>query len=135
MAQADLCLEAEYLALQDSLNAAKAEIEAQKSKIMGSFTHAKTKLAAVSEQGAQLVGKTEIRKQEIKAEIAGAQAELALVMEENMKLLEMVPKGKEGKEALEAMKSDLEAINESAAQLPMLLKQRIVDGANQSQFR
>ncbi len=125
VAQADVYLEAEYMTLQDSLNAVMAEIEAQKSKMFGSYGSAKEKLAAISAQGSALVTKADAKKEEVKAQVAEAQTVVAALMEENQKMIEMAPKGKEGKEAIEAIKSDLAAINASLAEIPAL-----VDGNN-----
>ena len=124
-AQADVYMEAEYMVLQDSLNAVTAEIEAQKSKMFGSFGSAKEKLATISAKGSELVAKADARKEEVKAEVAEAQAVVVAMMDENQKMVEMAPKGKEGKEAIEAIKSDLASINASLAEIPAL-----VDGNN-----
>lgn len=120
-AQADVYLEAEYMALQDSLNSVSAEIETQKSKMFGNYGSAKQKLATISSQGTELVAKAETRKEEVKAEVAEAQAVVAAMMEENQKMVEMAPKGKEGKEAIEAIKSDLAAIDAALAEIPALV--------------
>lgn len=122
VAQADVYLESEYLALQDSLNAVNTEIEAQKSKMFGSYGAAKEKLAVITTQGTELVTKVATRKEEIKAEVAQAQAEVTTLMEENMNLVSVAPKGKEGKEAIEAIKSDLAAISASAGEIPALVE-------------
>lgn len=121
-AQADVYLEAEYMALQDSLAAVTTEIETQKSKLFGNFTNAKQKLAAITTNGTELVGKTETKKEEVKVEVVQLQVEVAALMEENMAMVEKAPKGKEGKEAIEAIKSDLAAISASAAEIPALLE-------------
>lgn len=121
-AQADVYLEEEYLALQDSLNAVNTEIEAQKSKMFGSYGAAKEKLAEISAQGTELVTKVAAKKEEVKAEVVQAQAEVATLMEENMKMVAVAPKGKEGKEAIEAIKSDLAAISVSANEITGLLE-------------
>lgn len=120
-AQADIYLEAEFMALQDSMNAVAADIEAQNSKMFGNYDSAKEKLAAIASQGTELVGKTEVKKEEVKEEVAMAQATVAAMMEENQKMVEMAPKGKEGKEAIEAIKSDLATINGSLDEIPALI--------------
>ena len=121
VSQADLFLESDFLALQDSLNAAVAVVEAQKSKVFGGFSEVKSKLSDISTKAAELVTKTETRKEEIKGEITAAQASVAALLEENVKLLGSAPKGKEGKEALEAIKLDIEGISSSVAEVPALL--------------
>jgi hypothetical protein len=122
VAEANLYLESDYQALVDSMNAINAEIEAQKSKMFGSFGDVKEKLAVVTTQASELAGKTEIRKEEIKAEVAQAQAEVEAIIAENNQLAEMAPKGKEGKAAIEAIKLDITAITATAAEVPALLE-------------
>lgn len=120
-AQADLYVEADFLAVQDSLNAVQVEIEAQSSKLFKSYTKAKEKLVVVTTQATELVAKTEVRKEEIKTEVATAEAAVAVLLEENNALLAKAPKGKEGKEAIEAIKLDLTGITTSAAEVPGLV--------------
>lgn len=120
-AQADVYLEAEFLALQDSLNAANTIIEEQKSKMLGNYKVAKEKLVNVSAQATDLAAKAEVRKEEVKNEVFAAQAEITRLMTENNSWVEIAPKGKEGKEAIEAIKSDLAAISVSAEEINLLL--------------
>ena len=120
-AQADVYLEPEYLALQDSLNAANAVIEEQKSKMFGNYKEAKEKLANVSDQATELASKAEVKKEEVKNEVFTAQAEIAQFMTENNQWVEIAPKGKEGKEAIEAIKSDLSSINTSVEEVNTLM--------------
>lgn len=120
-AQADLYVEADFLAVQDSLNAVQVEIEAQSSKLFKSYTKAKEKLVVVTTQATELVAKTEVRKEEIKTEVATAEAAVAVLIEENKALLAKAPKGKEGKEAIEAIKLDITGITTSAAEVPGLV--------------
>ena len=120
-AQADIYLESEYLALQDSMNAVNTVIEEQKSKMFGNYKEAKAKLVNVSAQATELASKAEVRKEEVKNEVYTAQAEIAQLMKENNSWVEIAPKGKEGKEAIEAIKSDLAAINTSVEEINSLL--------------
>lgn len=121
-AQADLYLESEFFALQDSLNATVVAIEAKKSKMFGSFKDATAKLTEISTLATDLVAKTETRKEEIKGEVASAQQAIATLLEENNQLLSVAPKGKEGKEALDAIKADIEGIGTSVSEVPALIE-------------
>ncbi len=112
-AQADLYVEGDFLAAQDSLNAVMVEIEAQSSKIFKNYGPAKEKLATITTQATELVAKTDVRKEEIKTEIATTEAATFALIEENNALLAKAPKGKEGKEAIEAIKLDLAGITAS----------------------
>jgi uncharacterized protein YpmB len=120
-AQADLYVEADYLAVQDSLNAVMVEIEAQSSKLFKSYGKAKEKLVVVTTQATELVAKTDVRKEEIKTEVATAEAATLALIEENNALVAKAPKGKEGKEAIEAIKLDLTAITASVGEVSGLV--------------
>lgn len=120
-AQADKYVEADFLAVQDSLNAVLVEVEAQSSKLFKSYGKAKEKLVVITTQATELVAKTEVRKEEIKTEVAAAQTAVAALLEEDNALLAKAPKGKEGKEAIEAIKLDLAGITASVAEVDGLL--------------
>lgn len=120
-AQAEIFLEAEFTALQDSVNKAATEIQNQKSKVFGNYKHAAQMLNNVTTEAGSLAAKTEVRKLEVKNEIVAAQNEIVSLMEENNKLVELAPKGKEGKEAIESIKSDLSSINTSASEIQALI--------------
>lgn len=128
-AQADVFLTADYQALQDSINKATTEIETQKSKMFGNYKVAKLTLANTTTEATALVEKTAAKKEEVKKEVMDAQASIALLMDENSKLVEMAPKGKEGKEAIEAIKSDLASINASTPEIQALLDSNDILGA------
>lgn len=121
-AQADLYLADEFFALQDSLNAVVVAAETQKSKMFANYKEVKEKLTVISTQGTELVTKTETRKEEIKSDLASAQVEISNLIQENNQLLEIAPKGKEGKEALEAIRADIEGINTSVSDVPVLIE-------------
>lgn len=120
-AQADLYVEGDFLAVQDSLNAVMVEIEAQSSKLFKSYGKSKEKLAVIATQATELVAKTDVRKEEIKTEVATAEAATAALIEENNALVAKAPKGKEGKEAIEAIKLDLTNITTSVSEVSGLL--------------
>lgn len=121
-AQADLYLQTDFFALQDSLNATVVAIEEQKSKMFGNYKDATAKLSEITAQATELVAKTETRKEEIKTEVASAQSAISALQQENNQLFELAPKGKEGKEALEAIKADIEGINVSVSEVPALIE-------------
>lgn len=120
-AQADLYVEGDFLAVQDSLNAVMVEIEAQSSKLFKSYGSSKEKLATIATQATELVAKTDVRKEEIKTEVATAEAATQALIEENNALLAKAPKGKEGKEAIEAIKLDLAGITSSVGEVSGLM--------------
>ncbi|MGE0021768.1 MAG: hypothetical protein AB7S72_19015 [Draconibacterium sp.] len=128
-AQADKYVEADFLAVQDSLNAVMVEIEAQSSKLFKSYGKAKEKLVVITTNATELVAKTEVRKEEIKTEVATAQTAVAALLEENNALVAKAPKGKEGKEAIEAIKVDLAGITTSVGEVDGLLAAGDILGA------
>jgi hypothetical protein len=74
-------------------------------------------------QAAELVAKTEARKEEIKTEVASAQSAIAaLIGRKQPACWILAPKGKEGKEALEAIKADIDGINISVSEVPALIE-------------
>jgi len=119
--QADLYVESDFLAVQDSLNAVMNEVEAQSSKLFKSYGNVKEKLAVVTTQATELVAKTEVRKEEIKTEVATAEAATLALIEENNALVAKAPKGKEGKEAIEAIKLDIAGITASTGEVSGLV--------------
>ena len=122
IAQADLYVEEDYLAVQDSLNAVLVEIEAQSSKLFKSYAKATEKLTVVTAQANDLLAKTDVKKAEIKAEVATTEAATLALIEENNALLSKAPKGKEGKEAIEAIKLDLTSITASVNEISGLVE-------------
>jgi hypothetical protein len=121
-AQADIYLVDEFFGIQDSLNAIIVAAEAEKSKMFGNYKEVKAKLEVVTAQSTELVAKTETRKEEIKNDLATAQLEISTLQQENNQLLEIAPKGKEGKEALDAIRADIEGINTSVSDVPGLIE-------------
>jgi hypothetical protein len=120
-AQADKYVEADFLAVQDSLNAVMVEIEAQSSKLFKSYGKSKEKLVVITTQATELIAKTEVRKEQIKVEVATVEAATTALIEENNMLVAKAPKGKEGKEAIEAIKLDLTSIATSVSEVPALV--------------
>ena len=128
-AQADLYLQSDFYALQDSLNAIVVSIEEQKSKMFGNFKTSVEKLNEIATQANELVAKTEARKEEIKIELASAQSAITSLLEENNQLMGLAPKGKEENEQLEALKYENEGINSLVSEVPVLIEQGDLLGA------
>jgi hypothetical protein len=122
LAEADVYLQAEYSALQDSMGAINAEVEVQKSKLFASYTVVKEQLAALQVRSAEVEVNAGVRKQEITAEVNALYTQLQTLAAENLALTEQAPKGKEGKAAIEAIKGELSAIDASTAEVFQLLE-------------
>lgn len=122
-AEADRYVPAEYKALNDSLNVAMTEIEAQKSKfaLFRSYKKVAVKLNDVVVLSNTVKENAGIRKEEVKEEAQQALAEATTLVTEVKDLIVKAPKGKEGKEALEAIQSDLALVEASLAEVSTLI--------------
>jgi hypothetical protein len=129
VAEANLYLEADFSAIMDSMNVYNAEIEAKKGKLFKNLNDVKAKLVTVESVATGLVAKTEAKKEEIKQEVNAAITQLQALATENAGLVEKAPRGKEGKAAIEAIKSELAVVDASAAEVPALLQSGNLLGA------
>ncbi len=114
-AEGDRYLPDEFNAAQDTLNAALAEIETQNSKFALTRNYGKAKqLLASALNLANKVG-TDVaaKKEEVKAEVTQKVTDLSTAIEESKALWKKAPRGKEGREILEAMKSDIATVETS----------------------
>jgi len=123
VAGAEIYLSEQYLAVQDSMKVAMENLELQKSKLFRNYDEPKLQLAKVAELAAQLEQNTVIKKEEVKTEVQSAIEQVKTVQTENNDLLAKAPKGKEGKAALEAIKSDIDAVNNSMVEIENLFNQ------------
>ena len=121
--QADLYLPAEFNALQDSMNSINAPIEANKGKMFANFSEVKTKLAQVTEMTAALKANTETRKAEVQAEVDAVMTEVNTLISDAKTLVASAPKGKEGKAAVDAISTEIAAVEASAAEATTLVEQ------------
>jgi hypothetical protein len=122
-AGADLYVPEAYQALVDSMKSAKA-------KWFPSYTKAKATLATVSQMAVDTKAKSEARKVELKAETEAAIVEVKALVEENKALIAKAPRGKEGREALEAIKSDLAVAETTVTEVEGLLANGDLLGSN-----
>jgi hypothetical protein len=122
-AEADRYIPAEYRALQDSLNVAMTEVENQKSKfvLFRSYKKVAVKLNNVVTLGNTVKENAGIRKEEVKNQAQQTLAEATTLVTEVKDLIVKAPKGKEGKEALEAIQSDLALVEASLAEVSTLI--------------
>lgn len=112
-AQADIYAAEAFNALQDSMKVANENIELQKSKLFKKYSVAKAQLVAVAALAPQVKQQAETKKAELMAEIDTTIAATKALIVENNELMLKAPKGKEGKAALEAMKSEITVIEAS----------------------
>jgi predicted small lipoprotein YifL len=109
--EAAVYLPAEFAALQDSLNAVMADITAQESKLFKKFGSAKEKLASVLSLANEVAANAGTRKEEVKAEAANLLTGIKSVIEENVKLIPKLPRGKEGAAVIDQIKADVATVD------------------------
>jgi len=122
-AEADVYLADEFKAAQDSLNAALTEIETQNSKfaLTRNYNKAKNLLLAATNLANDLNAKVAAKKEEVKAQAEQLVVDLQTALTEAKALLKKAPKGKEGKEVLEAIQSEINAVETSMTDATNLL--------------
>lgn len=120
-AGADLYLPDQYNAVQDSMNVAMQVIEAKKSKWFARYGESVKQLEAIKVKAAEVKANTEVRKEEIKKEVEATLAEVNTLLTEDKDLLAKAPRGKEGKEVLDAITSELSVLETTATEVSGLL--------------
>lgn len=129
-ANADLYVPEAYQALVDSMKSANEKIEVAKAKWFPNYTKAKETLAFVSQNAVDIKAKSEARKVELKAETEAMIVEVKALVAENTALIAKAPRGKEGREALEAIKSDLAVAETTVTEVEALLANGDLIGSN-----
>ena len=129
-AGADLYVPEAYNALVDSMKSANEKVEAAKAKWFPNYTKAKELLATVNQMATDTKEKAEARKVELKNETDALITEVKTMNEENTALVAKAPRGKEGKEALEAIKSDITVTETTVTEVQSLLANGDIIGAN-----
>lgn len=115
-AEANVYLPAEFTAVQDSMNSVLANIETQKSKLFKNFGNAKVKLDEIANMANQAAAGVAAKKEEIKKEAQTLLGDIKTVIAENSKLIPKLPRGKEGAQVIEQIKSDLSGVESSVAE-------------------
>ena len=115
-AEAAVYVPTEFTAVQDSLNAVMAEITAQESKLFKKFGPAKTKLAAVVTLANKVAADAAVKKEEVKAEVTNLLTSIKTTIEENKTLMTKAPRGKEGAQVLEQIKTEMGTIETSVTE-------------------
>ena len=114
-AEADVYVAAQYTAAQDSLNAAIAAIEKQKSAFALSRTYepAKATLKAVTTLAVQAQNSAASAKELAKNEAAKAIADAQAAVTNAKDLLKKAPKGKAGKATLDSLNAQISSVETS----------------------
>ena len=115
-AEANVYLPAEFAAVQDSLNAAMAAIEAKEGKLFKGMAAEKEQLAAVIALANQVAANVAAKKEEVMKEAETLLNDIKAVLAENSKLVPKLPKGKEGAAVIEQIKADLSNVDAAVAE-------------------
>jgi predicted small lipoprotein YifL len=110
-AEANVYLPTEFAAVQDSMNAIMADIEAQEGKLLKKFGDVKEKLAETQAIASEVAAKVPAKKEEVKAEAETLLNDIKSVIAENTKLVPKLPRGKEGAAVIEQIKADISNVN------------------------
>lgn len=115
-AEAAVYVPAEFTAVQDSMKAVMADITAQDSKLFKKFGPSKAKLASTLTLANKVAADAAAKKDEVKKEVETLLTDTKAVCDENVTLMKKAPRGKEGAAVLEAMKTDMSAIDASCTE-------------------
>ncbi len=110
-AEAAVYVPAEFAAVQDSLNAVMADITAKESKLFKNFKGETAKLANVLTLANTVAANAATKKEEVKAEAANLLTGIKTVIEENVKLIPKLPRGKEGAAVIEQIKAEVATVD------------------------
>jgi hypothetical protein len=110
VAQVDIYVPDQWTAMNDTLNAALATIEAQKSKLFRKYDAAKAQLISVVSMSTAAKQATVERIAALKVEIDTLLVEVKALVDENTKLIAKAPRGKGGAAAVDAIKTENAAV-------------------------
>ncbi len=119
-AGADVYASENFIALKDSMNNVMINIESQKSKFFKSFSDEKELLAGISSYAAEVEKEAEMKKEELKVNIQKTLSEISTLIASNHSLVLEAPKGKEGTSALQAIKSEISALESAVNEVVTL---------------
>lgn len=108
-----------YKAVQDSVDAAMAEVQQQDSKfaLMRNYDRAKAMLVAASAAAAQAQEAAAKNKEAAKAEADTLSKQLTASIASAKELMKKAPKGKDERAALEMIQNDINTLEASAAEI------------------
>ncbi len=113
LAEAPAYLPVEFAAVQDSMTSINAQVEAQKSKLFKKFGPVKEQLDATLAAANTVAANAVIKKEEVRVETETMITDVKTLLDENSKLINNAPKGKEGRAVLSEMRNELSVISTS----------------------
>jgi tetratricopeptide (TPR) repeat protein len=107
-----------FNAAQDSLNAAMAEIEAQNSKfaLTRNYDRAQQQLEAAKTSANAAKDAVTAKKEEVKAEAQNLMTQAQAAVDEVKTLMAKAPRGKEGRQVLDQMQTELSGVEATIAE-------------------
>jgi hypothetical protein len=114
--EANVYVPAELAAVMDSMKAIDAAVEVQKSKMFKNFKKIEVKLDETLAAAKKVQADAVTKKAEVKKEVETLMTEIKTVIEDNGKLFKKAPRGKEGAQVLEQMKTQMTAIDASVVE-------------------
>jgi hypothetical protein len=115
-AEANVYLPADFTALQDSMNAINAAVEAQKGKLFKKFADVKAKAASTLALANTVAANAAVKKDEVKKEAETLLNDIKAVVAENAKLVVKLPRGKEGAAVIDQIKAELGTVDATVAE-------------------
>jgi hypothetical protein len=115
-AEANVYLPADFAALQDSMNAINAAVEAQKGKLFKKYGDVKETAASTLALANTVAANAAIKKEEVKKEAETLLNDIKAVVAENAKLVVKLPRGKEGAAVIDQIKAELGTVNATVAE-------------------
>jgi hypothetical protein len=116
VAEANVYVPAEFAAVQDSMKAINAAVEVQKSRMFKKFGPVTVKLDETLASAEKAQANAVAKKAEVKKEVETLIAGMKTVIEENKKLFVRAPRGKDGAQVLEAMKTEMATVETSVTE-------------------
>jgi hypothetical protein len=114
--EANVYVPAGLAAVQDSMKAVMAIVETQKSKLFKNFKVATAKLETALTAAKAVQESAVAKKAEVKKNVETLMTEIKAVIEENGKLMKRAPRGKEGAQVLEQMKTEMATVEASVTE-------------------
>jgi hypothetical protein len=123
----------QYKAAKDSLAVAMAEIEKQNAKfaLTRKYNKAEVQLKAAGDLARSSAQQAVANKARIKAEAEDMMAQMTAALAEAKALIDQAPRGKEGRAALELIKSDIAALEMTATEVSAAMAKEDFIGARE----
>jgi hypothetical protein len=127
---ADIYAPEAYKALADSLQKTEITLASEKSKWFKTYKTSKLSLTGVNNLAVEVKAKSEAKKAEVIKENETLITEVTELVATDKELLSKAPKGKDGKEALAAITTEVSVVETSISESKTLISSNDLLGAN-----